>query len=153
MSAPPPPPPHHQQHHQQAFQQRHKDSVRDTLQGALATFGQLPGLIHDATSREVRVWACNKLCCAGGGDACMQCIPGRSAAVAAAQLITYSTIPRLAPLRTQVAAAADATAAREAAHTRTQQVSAEDDRQPDPVRVTSAKVAAAQSVPRTRLVV
>lgn len=33
--------------------QRHKDTVKDTLQGLLDTVAQIPGLIHDASSKEV----------------------------------------------------------------------------------------------------
>lgn len=33
--------------------QRHKDTVKDTLQGLLDTVAQVPGLIHESTSKEV----------------------------------------------------------------------------------------------------
>jgi hypothetical protein len=33
--------------------QRHKDTVKDTLQGLLDTVAQIPGLIHDSSSKEV----------------------------------------------------------------------------------------------------
>lgn len=41
------------QHSSQQQLQRHKDTVRDTLQGLLDTIGQIPGLIHDSSSKEV----------------------------------------------------------------------------------------------------
>lgn len=35
--------------------QRHKDTVKDTLQGLLDTVAQVPGLIHESTSKELGV--------------------------------------------------------------------------------------------------
>jgi hypothetical protein len=34
--------------------QRHKDTVKDTLQGLLDTVAQTPSLIHDSSSKQVR---------------------------------------------------------------------------------------------------
>lgn len=51
--------------------QRHKDTVKDTLQGLLDTVAQIPGLIHDSSSKEVSSmwWAA---LCLRPGDAGLQ---------------------------------------------------------------------------------
>jgi hypothetical protein len=45
----------------QPFQQlqAHKDSVKDKLQGVLATVAKVPALVHADTSKEVSPWPCD----------------------------------------------------------------------------------------------
>lgn len=81
--------------------QRHKDTVRDTLQGLLDTVSQVPGLIHDSSSKEVCRW---------GGPL-------------AQQLWSSWCHVHRAVLLLQLGAVISATAIREGAYTKTQEAS------------------------------